>query len=558
MRLMIALALSLLAGAAAAAAPPQGMVAAANPAATEAGLKVLRAGGNAIDAAVAVQATLGLVEPQSSGLGGGAFMVYYDGRTRRLTAYDGRETAPAGATPDMFLNTAGQPLSYAEAVLSGRSAGVPGAVAMLSLAHKEHGKLAWASLFEDAEHLADEGFLVGPRLAGLIAGGAPQAKAPDVIAYFTRPDGQRIGAGDRLKNPAYAATLRRVAAEGPSALLTGSIAADIVGRLHQGPLPGTMTAADMAGYRPHEAEALCRPFHQWIVCEPNAPSGGPATLEALGLLERTDIAAHGAADARGWFILAQVERLMYADDLRYVADPAFVQVPLAGLLAPDYLDERVKLIGERAGPAPAAGHPAGAPHYGPDGTLEPGGTSSFTIVDRRGNVVSMTTTVESVFGDGRMVDGFLLNNQLTDFSFSPREKDGAPAANAVGPGKRPRSSMAPTIVLDHDRRFVAAVGSPGGLAIPSYVLKTLVGVFEWKLPIQEAINLPNLVALGDFYASEPAKFAPGVVDALAAKGVTVKTSFAAEGSGLHAILMKDGVLQGGAGPRREGVAKPCC
>jgi gamma-glutamyltranspeptidase/glutathione hydrolase len=540
------------------AAAQHAMVAAANPIATEAGLKVLRAGGSAVDAAVAVQATLGLVEPQSSGLGGGAFMVYFDARTKRATAYDGREFAPAAASPDMFLGADGKPLPFYQAVLSGRSAGVPGAVAMLSLAQKEHGRLAWKTLFEDSERLADDGFIVSPRLAGYIVSHAPQAMTPDVTAYFTKPDGKRYVAGDLLKNPAYAATLRRIGREGPAALLSGPIAAHIVARLAQGPLPGTMTLADLAAYRPLEGPALCRPYHQWTVCEPGAPSGGVVTLEALGLLARTDISAHGPGDAQGWFLLSQAERLAYADDLRYVADPAYVKVPVQGLLDPAYLDSRVKLIGDQAGPAPAPGHPAGAPNNGPDATVEPGGTSSFTIVDRWGDVVSMTTTVESVFGDGRMVDGFLLNNQLTDFSFSPREKDGAPAANAVGPRKRPRSSMSPAIVLDHNRDFVAAVGSPGGLAIPSYVLKTLVGMFEWNLSVQEAIDLPNLVALGDFYASEPAKFAPGVVDALAARGVNLKGGFAGEGSGLHGIILRGGVLQGGADPRREGVARGCC
>ncbi len=241
------------------------------------------------------------------------------------------------------------------------------------------------------------------------------------------------------------------------------------------------------------------------MCEPGAPSGGPATLEGLGLLARTDIATRGPTDATAWFELAQAERLMYADDRYYIADPAFVNVPLAGLLDPHYLDERAKLIGDRAGPAPAPRHPAGAPAPGVDATREPGGTSSFAIVDRWGDVAVMTTTVESVFGDGRMVDGFLLNNQLTDFSFAPREKDGRPAANAVGPGKRPRSSMAPTLVLDNKGAFLAAVGSPGGLAIPAYVLKTLVGVLDWKLSMQDAIDLPNMIAFGDYFISEPAK-----------------------------------------------------
>jgi gamma-glutamyltranspeptidase/glutathione hydrolase len=294
------------------------------------------------------------------------------------------------------------------------------------------------------------------------------------------------------------------------------------------------------------------------VCEPQAPSGGVVTLEALGILARTDISAHGPADAQGWFLLSQAERLAYADDLRYVADPQFVQVPVEGLLDPAYLDARARLIGATAGPAPAPGNPAGAPHNGPDATVEPGGTSSFTVVDRWGDVVSMTTTVESVFGDGRMVDGFILNNQLTDFSFTPFQSDGAPVANAVGSRKRPRSSMAPAIVLDHDGRFVAAVGSPGGLAIPAFVLKTLVGMFDWNLSVQTAIDLPNLVAIGEFYGSEPEKFAPGVVDALAAKGVDLHGGFAGEGSGLHGVILRNGELEGGADPRREGVARGCC
>jgi gamma-glutamyltranspeptidase/glutathione hydrolase len=554
----LAVALSLLILSAAPAPAQRAMVAAANPIATEAGLKVLRQGGSAVDAAVAIQATLGLVEPQSSGLGGGAFMVYYDARTKRATAYDGREFAPAGASPDMFLGSDGKPLPFFQAVLSGRSAGVPGAVAMLHLAQKEHGRLAWRDLFEDSARLADDGFVVSPRLAGYIVGNAPQAGTPDVTAYFTKPDGKKYIAGDVLKNPAYADSLRRIAAEGPAALLSGPIAADIVARLGKGPVPGTMTLADLAAYKPIEEPALCRPFQRWTVCEPPAPSGGPVTLEALGLLERTDIAAHGPTDAEGWYLLSQAERLAYADDLQYVADPAFVKVPTAGLLDPDYLTARAKLIGPTAGPAPAPGHPAGAPEHGPDATVEPGGTSSFTVVDRWGNVVSMTTTVESVFGDGRMVDGFLLNNQLTDFSFSPLQKDGAPAANAVGPRKRPRSSMAPAIVLDRRGNFVAAVGSPGGLAIPSYVVKALVGMFAWNLSVQDAIDLPNLVALGDFYASEPDKLAPGVAAGLAAKGVTVKGGYAGEGSGLHGIIFRNGHLEGGADPRREGVAKGCC
>ena len=538
---------------------PKAMVAAANPAAVEAGLAVLRRGGTALDAAVAVQITLGLVEPQSSGLGGGAFLTWYDPKTRKVSAYDGREIAPEGASRDMFLHADGRPMSYAEAVLSGRSAGVPGAIAMLYMAHKDHGKLPWSSLFGDTAKLADDGFTVGPRLVRLLSAPAPQTKAPDVIAYFKGGDGGPLKAGDRLKNPAYAATLRKIAAEGPDALLHGQIAQDIVTRLGQGPEPvSTMTLADLGAYQPHLSPAVCRPYRIWTVCEAAPPSGGVATLIGLGVLEHTDIDKRGPSDPMGWYELAQAERLMYADDLRYVADPAFVKVPVDGLLDRDYLADRAKLIGETAGPAPQPGHPAGAPTFGPDATREPGGTSSFVVVDRWGNVVAMTTTVESLFGDGRMVDGFFLNNQLTDFSFDPNNKDGTPAANAPGPRKRPRSSMSPTIILDKDGRFVAAIGSPGGLAIPSFVLKGIVGILDWKLSMQDAVALPNLVALGDAYISEPEKFAPGVVDALAARGVKLHSGYGVEDSGLHGIIARPGGLEGGADPRREGVARACC
>lgn len=552
------LALLTFAGASALAQPlaPHAMVAAANPLAAEAGLKVLREGGSAIDAAVAVQAVLGLVEPQSSGLGGGSYMVYYDAKTRRVTAYDGREVAPAAATPALFLQPDGKPMPFVQAILSGHSAGVPGAVAMLSLAQKEHGVRPWASLFGDAEKLADDGFVVSPRLAGMIASPyAPQAKAPDAVRYFSKPDGTRLAAGDLLVNHAYAATLRKLAAEGPRALLAGPVAADIVRRLHDDPLPSTMTLADLAHYRPHETAALCRPYRVWIVCSDQAPSGGLAILEALGLLEHTDIASRGPADPQAWLEIAEAEQLMYADRDVYEGDPAFVSVPVQGLLDPDYLARRAKLIGQTAfAEPPAPGHPAGAPAVGVDRTVEPGGTSHFVIVDPAGNVVSMTTTVESIFGDGRMVDGFFLNNQLTDFSFSPTTAGGLPAANAVAPGKRPRSSMCPVIILDRRGRFVAAVGSPGGNAIPSYVLKTIVAVLDWHMSMQAATALPNLVARGASIQTEPDRYAPGVVDALAAKGLKIRTGFAAEGSGVHGIVALPGGYQGGADPRREGVA----
>jgi len=534
----------------------KGMVAAANPLAVEAGLRVLRDGGSAVDAAVAIQAVLGLVEPQSSGLGGGSFLVFYDAKTGKVTAYDGRETAPAGAGPDMFLGADGKPLPFLTALMSGRSSGVPGAVAMLSMAQKEHGKVAWNTLFKDAERLADDGFIVSPRLAGMIASTrAPQASAPDAVKYFTKPDGTRYQAGDRLKNPAYAETVRKIAAEGPAALLEGPIAQAIVDRLHQGDLPSSITLEDLKSYKPRAAQALCRPWKVYTVCVPNPQSSGLAVIQALQMLEHTDIGKRGPTDPVAWTLLAQAERVMYADRDRYVGDPAFVTVPVDGLLDPKYVAQRAKLITPTAGEAPPFGHPKGAPKVGVDMTKEPGGTTHLVVVDTAGNVVSMTTTVESIFGNGRMVGGFFLNNQLTDFSFSPKEKDGAPTANAIAAGKRPRSSMAPLIVLDKKGKLVAALGSPGGNAILSYNLKAMVGLFYWNLNMQQAVSLPNVVARGDTFSGDADGFGPEMLTALNARGVNIKVG-QIEGSGLHGVIVRPGgILEGGADPRREGVAK---
>ncbi len=535
--------------------PAKGMVAAANPLAVEAGLRVLREGGGAVDAAVAIQAVLGLVEPQSSGLGGGAFLVFYDAKTGKVTAYDGREKAPAGAGPDMFLAPDGKPLPFVRAVLSGRATGVPGAVAMLAQAQKEHGKIAWSALFSDAEKLAADGFVVSPRLAGMIASRAPQASAPDAVKYFTKPDGGRYQAGDVLKNPAYAETVRRIAAEGPSALYEGPLAQAIVDRVHEGELPGAMSLEDLKTYRPRSADALCRPWKVYSICVPNPQSSGLAVIQALRMLEHTDIGKRGPTDPVAWTLLAQAERVMYADRDRYVGDPSYVTVPVKGLLDPKYVAQRAKLITPTAGAAPPFGRPKGAPKVGVDMTKEPGGTTHLVVVDPQGNVVSMTTTVESIFGSGRMVGGFFLNNQMTDFSFSPKEKDGAPAANAVAGGKRPRSSMAPTIVLDKKGKFLAAVGSPGGNAILSYNLKAMVGLFYWGLNVQQAVSLPNLVARGDMFSGDAELFGPAMLAALNARGVPVKVG-QLETSGLQGVIVRPGgVLEGGADPRREGVAK---
>ena len=532
-----------------------GFVAAANPMAVEVGLNVLRRGGSAADAAVAVQVMLGLAEPQSSGIGGGGFLMHYDAQTGEVTAWNGRETAPAAASPTMFLDDDGAPLKRPDAMRSGRATGVPGAMAMLEAVHKRHGKLPWNALFEDTAAVAEQGLTITPRMADQIARYAATDRTPDARALFARPDGTPLQAGDIYRNAAYAGVMRRMAAEGAGVLYTGPIAEKIVARTTLAPYPGKMTLADLAGYRPQQIPALCKPYRVYVICVPSPPASGVGLLELMGLLERTDIDRRGPADPQAWFLFAEASRVMYADRDRYVGDPRYVQVPVAGLLDPAYLDQRARLIGDRASATPPkAGKPAGAAMAGADRTDEPAGTTHFVIVDKDGDVVSMTTTVETYFGSGRVVEGFLLNNQMTDFSFDPFESDGAPAANAVAGGKRPRSSMTPVIILDKQGRFVGAVGSPGGNAIPAYVAKTLVGVLDWKLPMQQAMDLPNLVARGPDFNGEAHRFPPGVVEGLKSRGVDVKRG-AGEESGIHGVLVVDGRLVGGADSRREGVAK---
>ncbi|MGH8306292.1 MAG: gamma-glutamyltransferase family protein, partial [Steroidobacteraceae bacterium] len=407
-------------------------------------------------------------------------------------------------------------------------------------------------LFEPAIHAASEGFPVPQRLAMFLGEGSPFPPSTEIRTLFSRPDGETIQAGDLFRNPEYARTLQRIAREGPRALYEGLIAAEIVAATHQDPLPGSMTLKDLAAYRPEWDEALCRPYRRYTVCVPPPPAGGVSLLELLGMLERTDIAARGPNDPQAWFLLGQASRLMYADRDRYVADPHFVSVPVERLLDPAYLRLRAQLIGEHAGPAPPPGDVSMA--RGGDSTVESAGTSHFVVVDSDGNVVSMTTTVESVFGSGRTVGGFVLNNQLTDFSFMPTDQ-GRPVANAVRGGKRPRSSMAPIIVLDHDGKFVAALGSPGGSAILEYNAKTLVGLLAWKLTLKQAIELPNLIARGETFSGELARFSPEVLAGLRERGMILKEG-RAENSGLHGVVRRpDGTYQGAADSRREGVAR---
>lgn len=524
----------------------QAFVAAAHPLAVEAGLDVLRNGGSAVDAAVAIQAMLSLVEPQSSGVGGGAFMVRYDAKTKGVTVYDGRETAPAGATPDMFIGPDGKPLGFRTAVLSGRATGVPGVVRMLALAQKKHGKLAWRDLFADAERTATNGFTVTARLGRFINSSGPQANTPDSLAYFRNADGSKTKAGDTLRNPAYAAFLRRLATQGPDAMYKGETARRIVARVREGDLASSMTEADLATYKPVVRDGLCNPYRAYILCAPPPPSSGVGLLQLMAMIERTDIGSRGPNDPVAWVKYAEASRLMYADRDAYVGDVA--TVPVKGMLDPAYVASRAALIGDRAGPAPQAGTPPGAVTARIDATNEVPGTSHFVVIDGEGNAVSMTTTVESFFGTGRMVDGFFLNNQMTDFSFVPK------GPNVIAPGKRPRSSMVPTVILRQDRSLAGAIGSPGGNAILGYVSKALVGMIDWKLPVADAIALPNLIARGSSFNGEADKFSPGLRAAMAERGVTVRGG-TGEDSGLHGVMIRDGRFDGGADPRRDGVAK---
>ncbi len=528
-----------------------GIVVAAHPLAVDAGTAVLRRGGTAMDAAVAVQVMLGLVEPQSSGIGGGAIIMAYDARSQKVTSYIGRETAPAKADGTLFTGENGQPLSRAAAMLSGRSTGVPGAVAAFSGAQREHGKLAWSQLFDETIQQAEQGFLITPRLNQHIHGTFPQASSPDVRRFFSHPDGRLKQTGDVVRNTEYAHTLRRLAQGNEQLFYRGELAGAIVSRTHDVPRPGQLTARDMADYVPEKAEPLCRPLRAYVICVPRPPTSGVGLLQLLALLDKTDIDRRGPEDPQAWFLFAEASRIMYADRDQYVGDPRFDAVPVDGLLDPAYVDRRRALIGKRAGAAPPYGQPPGAAVRGRDRTDEPAGTSHFVVVDQWGNAASVTTTIESFFGSGRMVDGFFLNNQLTDFSWS-KSVDGA--ANAVAGGKRPRSSMTPVIILDNEGRFVGALGSPGGSAIPAYIGKALVGLIYWDMPLQDAVALPNLVAHGARFNGEASRFPANVLDALSQRGMTIQPG-SGEDSGLHGVFYRHGALEWAADPRREGVGR---
>ncbi len=543
---------------------------AAHPLAARAGRDILRAGGSAVDAAVAMQLVLNVVEPQSSGIGGGAFLLHWDGV--QVQAYDGRETAPAADGEELFLDPQGRPLAFYDAVVGGRSVGVPGVLRMLELAHREHGRLPWARLFQPAIHLAQDGFPVSPRLHALLREDRWLRTDDHARALFYRADGSPLPVGSRLRNPTLAATLRAIAAGGADAFYRGTIARDLVAAVGRSPHPGAMAPADLAGYAAHERPALCTDYKRWRVCGmPPPSSGGVALAQILGMLRVRNIAVVPPTAIDGGLLpqadavhlLTEVERLAYADRGQYLADPDFVAVDTAALTDPAYLAARAARISDRSMGQAAPGSPPGvALELAPDRSPPRTATSHLSVVDRWGQALALTTSIEDAFGARRMVDGFLLNNQLTDFSFAPRgqREDGsvdpgaAPVANRVQPGKRPRSSMAPTLVFERDSgRLVAALGSPGGSLIIGFVAATLVGLLDWQLDVQAAIDLPHFASRNGPTELEDGRFPPALAAALRERGHQVAELPMT--SGLQAIVRSpSGGWLGAADPRREGAA----
>ena len=542
-------------------------VAAANPLATDAGYQVLKAGGNAIDAAVAVQMVLTLVEPQSSGIGGGAFLMHFDGAD--VQAYDGRETAPAAVTGELFMED-GEPLPFMEAVASGLSVGVPGTLRMLEQAHAEHGQLAWQELFTPAITLAEEGFAVSQRLHTSLANDEDLRENDLAQAFYYSADGEPLEVGTTLKNPALAAILRRIAEEGSTAFYEGEVAEDLVEQVQSHPVrPGKISLDDISGYQSLEREPLCTPWQQWEVCGFPPPSSGHLTImQILGMLDQQPLLEaplENGVTSSGWLHqFLEASRLAFADRGRYIADPDFVEAPGGDwslMLAPDYLGKRSELIGEESmGESAEPGNPGELTVSFASQPEQPEyGTSHISIVDADGNAIAMTTTIEQAFGSRILADGgtdlpggYLLNNELTDFSLTP-EVDGQPVANRVEPGKRPRSSMSPTLVFDQETgALVASLGSPGGAAIIHYTARTLAAMRDWGLNAQEALSLPHAITLGGDVYLEEGRFPEEIIESLRERGHSVSERELT--SGLQAIRrLEDGTLFGGADPRREGV-----
>ncbi|MCO7546078.1 gamma-glutamyltransferase family protein [Stutzerimonas nitrititolerans] len=542
-------------------------VAAANPLATEAGYEILKAGGSALDAAVAVQMVLTLVEPQSSGIGGGAFLLHWDGE--RVVALDGRETAPAAADETLFLQPDGTPMNFQQAVIGGRSVGVPGAVKMLEQAHREHGKLPWKSLFQTAIHLADDGFPVSPRLHGLLQKDPALRDDPQAAAFYYQADGNPWPVGHRLRNPALAALLREIAERGSAAFYQGENAEALVQQVNRHPSnPGRLSLSDLDGYQPRQRDAICTLWQQrYRVCGfPPPSSGHMAQMQILGLLEQLGPLApleQGLPSADFLHRYTEAARLAYADRAQYLADPDFTPAPGGDwntLLAPGYLKQRASLIGPTSMGTAEPGNPGPLPlAFAPQPEQPEYGTSHISIVDADGNALAMTTSIEQAFGSRLLNDGgtglpggYLLNNELTDFAFEPRDAQGKPVANRVEPGKRPRSSMSPTLVFEADGgRLLASVGSPGGAAIIHFTAKTLLGMYGWGLDAQRAIDLPNFASYNGPTMLEAGRFPRSSLKALEARGHEVRESEMT--SGLQAIQRTASGWFGGADPRREGL-----
>jgi gamma-glutamyltranspeptidase/glutathione hydrolase len=533
------------------------MVAAAHPLAVDAGYEVLKRGGTAMDAAVAMQLVLGLVEPQSSGLGGGAFVLHYSAADQRLRAYDGRETAPAAAKPDRFLVMFGRPMGFFEAILSGRSVGVPGTLAVLELAHRNHGRLAWGELARPATELAERGFPLSPRLHALLGWDRFLRRDPYAARYFYETEGRPKPIGTLLRNPEYAAVLREVAAGGAQAFYRGAIARDIATAVQKHPVePGDLAVADLERYRAKEREPVCGAFRAYRVCAMPPPSGGGiALLQMLGILERLPKTDYAQDPLAAVHFFAEAGRLAYADRDRYAGDPDFVDVPVAGMLAADYLAERAALVApDRSMRRAQAGHPRGSElaQRAEGVALELETTTHLSVVDAEGNAVAMTSSIEFFFGNHRFVRGFLLNNQLTDFAFRA-EEGGAAVANRVEGGKRPRSSMSPTMVFDADGRLVLVAGSAGGHAIINYVARVIVATLDGGVALQDALDAPNFGSRNGPTELERGTTAEKLRARLTAMGHDVRVRELTSGS--HAVQRVGEAWVGGADPRREGIAR---
>ncbi|MDZ8089509.1 MAG: gamma-glutamyltransferase [Nostoc sp. DedQUE12b] len=529
------------------------VVVAANPLASAAGRDVLRRGGSAIDAAIAVQMVLTLVEPQSSGIGGGAFLVYYDAKTKKLLTYDGRETAPAAAKPDRFLDANGKPLQFYDAVVGGKSVGVPGVVRMLELAHKKYGKLPWSQLFQGAIQLSEQGFPLSPRLYTLLSKDLYLSRNEPAKSYFYQPDGTPKPIGTRLVNQPLAEVLRQIAKGGANAFYQGNIAKDIVAKVRQAAVPGDLTTTDLVQYQAKVREPVCGTYRIYKVCGMGPPSsGGLTVLQILGILQQFNLAALKPASLEAVHLFSEAGRLAYADRNLYIADTDFVPVPVKELINPNYLKLRAARINpERSIGQAQAGNPLlqQASRWGKDQSKDLPSTSHVSIVDAAGNAISMTTSIEDAFGSRLMVRGFLLNNQLTDFSFLPTS-EGKPVANRIEAKKRPRSSMAPMMVFDRNGKLVMVIGSAGGPQIINYVAKAIVGHLDWGLDIQRSLSLPNFGSRNGPTELEADTDVAKLKPALEAKGHTVSVIQLTSGS--TGIVLTNQGLVSGADPRREG------